>query len=442
MADYERTPELEAAPDLANRSSDMVNRRRFQLLLLFGTLTSLVSFLDRSALNILAEPIKRDLGFSDTQLGLLTGFAFALFYSAVGLPIARYVDRPTTHRPTVVAMCIACWSVATALSGAVASYTQLFMARVVVAIGESGSGPAIITTINHYASPRTRSRAFAIYGLGVPAGTLCGLALGGWLVDLVGWRMTFLIIGLPGLLLALLYRLFVHEPRAATPQSGNAAPRPSIAENFTVILRAPALRWLTVAAAAGGIFVLGMPAWSGVFLIRIHGLSPTHAGLMLGLIMGIGGCLGTFAGGMLADRLAVSAPGRALLVPSIGLALALPAAAIAFASPSWTVFALFYFVAVFCTSTYFGPWINIIQLLTAENQRASVTVIQVMIANLVGAGLGPFLIGFGSDLLKPGLGVESLRWMMVGLQLLAIIPAYAYWRAGRLASATLAAPRV
>ena len=437
MADYE----LDRGTDIVTRAPDIaddINQRRFRLLLLFGTMTSLVSFLDRSALNILAEPIKRDLGFSDTQLGLLTGFAFALFYSAVGLPIARYVDRPTTHRPTVVAACIAWWSLATALSGAVASYAQLFLARVVVAIGESGSGPAIITTINHYASPATRSRAFAIYGLGVPAGTLCGLALAGWLVDLVGWRLTFLIIGLPGLLLALLYRLLIHEPRTAMMQPATALPRPGIVENFATILRTPALRWLSVAAATGGIFVLGMPAWSGVFLIRIHGLSPTHAGLMLGVIMGVGGCLGTFTGGLLADRLALRDPGRALLVPTFGLLIALPAAAAAFASPSWIVFALLYFIAIFCTSAYFGPWINMIQLLTAENQRASATVIQVMIANLVGAGLGPFLIGMGSDLLRPELGADSLRWMMVGMQLLAIIPVYAYWRAGRLASAALA----
>lgn len=412
-------------------------QRRFRALIVLGLLTATVNILDRSVLNIVAEPVKRAFGLSDTQLGLLTGFAFALFYSLAGLPIARYVDRPSTHRPTVVAICVALWSALTMLCGAVTSYGQLLLARMLVAVGESGSGPALVTLIDDTAPRAARARAFAVYGLGVPLGTLLGLMLGGLLVDRVGWRLTFVFVGAPGLLLALCTRFFIHEPRASAPVPADAVAHPGLTDNFLSIARTPALFWLIAAASIGGLVVLGLPSWTGVYLIRTLGLSATHAGTMLGLILGIGGALGTFFGGALADRLARRDPGRALLVPALGLLIGIPAAIAAFSSDDWRVFTAWYSITVIGAAVYIGPLFSLLQLLVKENYRATTTAIFMMLLNLVGAGLGPLLVGLGSDALQPMMEIHSLRWALVGGHVAAIIPALCYLRAMRLTGQAL-----
>ncbi len=409
-------------------------QKQFRTLMILGVMISTVSIVDRSVLNILAEPIKNDLGFSDTQLGLLTGFAFSLFYSAVGIPIARYVDRPKTDRPLLIAICVAGWSAATALSGAVVSYVQLLIARGMVAVGESGTGPAVMTLIDHYVRPEKRSRAFALYGLGIPLGTLIGLMLGGFLVDLVGWRWSFVIVGAPGIVLALFIYLFMSEPRRTDDNPDEKqADQPSLVENVRVIWKTPALMWLAAATALMGFFVLGLPSWMGVYLIRILDMTPTHAGLLLGLTLGIGGGLGTYFGGVLADRLSASDPGRALLVPAVGLLLGVPSALIAFLSSDWRVFAGVYWIAVIGSAVYFGPLFSMIQLLVKKNYRATTMVVMMLAANLIGAGLGPFLIGLGSDILNSRYGENSLRIALIIGQLTAVLPAFCYYKARVLA---------
>lgn len=421
----------------SERSADPDAQRRFRTLIILGLLTATINILDRSVLNIVAEPVKRAFGLSDTQLGLLTGFAFALFYSLAGLPIARYLDRPTTHRPTVIAICIALWSALTMYCGAVTSYSQLLVARMLVAVGESGSGPALVTLIDDTAPRAARARAFAIYGLGVPLGTLLGLMLGGLLVDLVGWRLTFVLIGAPGLLLALCARIFIHEPRAVSPTPVDVVGHPGISDNFLSIVRTPALLWLISAASIGGLVVLGLPSWTGVYLIRVMGLSATYAGMMLGLILGVGGALGTIFGGILADRLGRSDPGKALLVPAFGLLIGIPAAAVAFCSTDWQIFAACYIVTVIGAAVYIGPLFSLLQLLVKENQRATTIAIFMMLLNLIGAGVGPLLVGLGSDALQPSFGTQSLRWALIGGHCAAIVPAFFYLKAMRLTGLAL-----
>lgn len=414
--------------------------RHLRMVLLLGCLAAIIAFIDRSVINIVAEAIKHDLGFSDTQLGLLTGFAFSFFYSVMGLPIARLVDRPTTSRPTVIAVCIALWSAMTAISGAAQSYAQLVVARMLVAIGEAGSGPALLTLINHYSRPETRSRAFALYGLGVPFGTLLGLMLGGFLLDHVGWRMTFVIVGAPGILFALGLWLLLPEPRRSEGVAARtgAPPQPSVLENFRIIRRSPSLFWTTVAAALGGILVLGLPSWTGVYLIRVLHLSPTHAGLILGLTLGLAGGLGTFAGGWLADRLSRDDPGRALIVPGLGMLVGIPAALVAFLSDDWRLFTAFYTVTAFGVAAYLGPLFSSLQRLADESHRASTTSIVVIFANLIGAGLGPFIVGAISDLLSPSFGAHSLRTVLIGAYIVGLLPVWCYFRAAKCASRSLA----
>lgn len=414
-------------------------RAQFRTMMILATLGGTVSFIDRSVLNILAEPIKRDLGFSDTQLGLLTGFAFALFFSVMGLPIARYVDRPTADRPRVIAICLALWSAMTVISGAVVNYGQLLVARVLLAVGESGGGPAIMTLIDHYVPRDQRSRYFGIYGLGVPTGTLLGLALGGWLVDLVGWRLTFVIVGSPGLLLALCFWLFLHEPRRDAPRpTAIESDHPRLRDNIAVVLHTPALLWLIAAVSFGGLFSVGLPSWSGVYMIRVLGLTPTHAGLVLGLIMGIGGGLGTFFGGVIADRLSTRDPGRAMLVPCFGLLIGVPASMIAFQANDWRIFAGFYWVTVLGGGVYFGPVYALAQRMVKQRYRATTVVIIIMVANLIGAGVGPLLVGVASDLMHAQSGGDGLRYAMIAAHLVALLPALLYLRTRFLAAAAVA----
>ncbi|MGK2911812.1 MAG: spinster family MFS transporter [Sphingobium sp.] len=422
-----------------DRTAADLTARRFRILLVLAVLVTMFNILDRQVLNILAEPIKKDLNLSDTELGLLTGFSFATFYSLAGLPIARYIDRPRSNRPAVIALCLGLWSAMTMVCGMATSFIQLAVGRMLVAVGESGGGPAVITLINHYVSSANRSRAFGIYSLGIPLGSLVGLMFGGWLADNVGWRAAFLIVGAPGILLALVVWLVLHEPRRVNVDAAAAAVgHPSLAENFLVIIRSPALLCLTAAVALGGLVVSGLPSWTGIYLIRILKLSPTEAGTILGLIMG-SGAVGTYFGGVLADRLARLNHGRALLVPFYGLLAGVPAAVIAFLTDDWHIFVAFYWIVVVGAVAYLGPFFSVVQLLVDERHRATTIVIIMMLFNLVGVGLGSLLIGLCSDLLNPHLGDDALRWVLIGGHLLGLVPAFFYLKAKSLACAAIAA---
>jgi MFS family permease len=205
-----------------------------------------------------------------------------------------------------------------------------------------------------------------------------------------------------------------------------------VAENFLIMWRLPGLRWLTIAASLQGLFGLGLGSWNGVFLIRVLELSPTRAGLILGLMAGIAGGFGTYLGGAIADRLSLNQPGRALLVPAFGLLIGIPAALMALLSHDWRFFAGFYWVTTLGAAAYIGPLFSLLQLHVPTSYRATTTVIVFMLLNLIGGGLGAFLIGWASDLLRPHYGIESLRWVMIAAQLTAVVPACFYLRASQM----------
>ena len=416
--------------------------RRLAPLLGLAVLTSVFNIVDRSLINILAESIKNDLVLSDTQLGLLTGSAFALFYAVVGLPIARYVDRPGSDRPLVVALCISVWSVMTMLSGAAGSFLQLVAARVFVATGESGSGPALFTLINQSVPPHMRARALGIYGIGPPIGTLIGLVLGGWLVDLVGWRTTFFIVGAPGLLLAFVIKVVLPEPRrtqAGTVAPPAPAPRLGLLQTVRVMIAVPEFVLLAAAFATSGVLLLGMPAFTGVYLIRVLGLKAAQAGLILGLSMGFGGIAGALCGGVLGDSFGRRRPGLSVLSPGIGLLISIPAALVAFGTDDWRVFAGVFWLQAFGLNFYLGPAVTRIQAVVPETCGAMSTFSAFMLMNLVGAGLGPLVIGLGSDLLRPEYGAAGLRWMLIASSVFAVVPATLYSAASRRPALSMAA---
>ena len=402
-------------------------RLGYRTVVTLATVTAAINVLDRSLINILAEAIKRDLAISDTQLGLLTGFFFALFYMLAGLPIARFVDRQSANRPVVVSICIAVWSVMTMASGLAVSFVQMVLARLLVAIGESGSGPALFSLIQHAVPKEKRTHAFGIYGMGPPAGNLLGLMVGGFLIDLVGWRTTFAIIGLPGLVVGLAIFLLMPEPRrAAAPATMAPQADSNLADILRILMKSPTYMWLLAAFATEGIILLVMPTFTGVYLIRVLGFSATQAGLILGVSLGGGGAIGAYWGGLVGTWLGRNDPAKSVLAPAIGLIIGIPFAIVAYTTDSWLMFACTFWMQAFGATFYLGPCVARAQSILPPSCHATATFILFTAMQLVGAGLGPLIIGLGSDYLTPALGVLGLRRMLVCLSMSALVPAFLY----------------
>jgi predicted MFS family arabinose efflux permease len=268
-----------------------------------------LSFLDRQVIVILAEGIKKDLGLSDTQVGLMAGLAFALLYTLLGLPLARLADHPRTNRVGLIALCVGAWSLMTALCGLANNFTQLLLARVGVGIGEAGGTPAAHALIGEMVEPAKRSSALAIYGMGIPLGSLLGLVLGGFLADKIGWRATFLTLGAPGVLVALLLVLTVKDPRRTGVQSVQAAPAAEpLKTTLGLLLASPAFVLLLAAATVVSFLGYGKGVWTAAFYMRSHHLSAGQVGLWLGLSSGLAGVFGTWLGGALAERFGRRSP--------------------------------------------------------------------------------------------------------------------------------------
>ncbi|MEQ9449393.1 MAG: MFS transporter [Rhodospirillaceae bacterium] len=262
----------------------------------------LSNYLDRQILAILLEPIKLDLGLSDAQLGFLSGIAFAIFFATLGIPIAMWADR--TSRRNVVVVALAAWSGMTMLCGFAVNFWQLVLARIGVAVGEAGGAPPAHSMISDLYAPHERATAMAVYSLGAPFGIFCGFLIGGWVNVENGWRAAFFVVGAPGLLLALVIRFTLREPRrGAADGLQDTAPAPPLAEVLRFIWGQRSLVHMLAAATLTALAGYGAIIWQPVFLIRSFGLETDEVGLALALIIGIGGSIGTYFGGLMADRL-------------------------------------------------------------------------------------------------------------------------------------------
>lgn len=390
------------------------------------------NFIDRQIVNILAEPIARDLGLSDTQIGLMTGLAFALFYTVLGIPIARFADRPTTHRPRLIAVALAVWSAMTALCGLAQNFWQLLIARIGVGVGEAGCTPPAHSLISDMVPPGKRASALAFYSLGIPIGTLLGMIIGGTLADLVGWREAFVIVGLPGLALALLVWFALRDPRRADAAAILAAQnQPSalpLGEAVTEVMRSRAFVLLLAAGSAASFLAYGKTTWTTIFFQRTHDLTPGQVGLWFGLLGGLGGILGTWAGGYLADRLGARNRRHVLTAPAIGMAIAVPLAIAAYHAPSWPLALALLLVPTVFNSLYYGPTYSAAQGLVPLRARAIAAAVLLFFQNLIGLGLGPLFFGMLSDWLQPAYGAESVRYVLYGAAVLGLVPAFFFWR--------------
>ena len=363
--------------------------------------------MDRYVLVILLEPIKNDLHLCDANLGLLSGFAFAAIYSLTGIPIARWADRGV--RRSLIAIGLSFWSLMTMASGLARGFGTLLAARVGVAVGESTCSPAASSLIADYFPPTRRATAFALYGLGISVGMGLGLILGGWLNELHGWRVAFLVVGCPGLLLALLVRTTIREPE----RGGGAGVEVDTASySMSQAVRAILSRKSFLAYAFGlGLFSFSGNAfetWTPVYLVRSLHMGTGATGTLTGLVEGVGGVIGTLGAGLLADRLGRADERWYLWLPATTSALMIPCMW-GFLHSHDSVMFLFYFVTLICSNSYMAPMVAITQRVMPLRMRAFSTALLYLVLNLIGPGAGPWVAGILSDVFASSYGVEAVR---------------------------------
>lgn len=388
------------------------------------------NFLDRQIVNILAEPISRDLGLSDTQIGLMTGIAFAAFYTFLGIPIARYADRPKTNRVGLISVSLIIWSGMTALCGMAQNFAQLLLARIGVGVGEAGCTPAAHSLIADLAPPEKRASAISFYSLGIPIGSLLGMLIGGLVADAYGWRAAFLIAGLPGIMLAAVVFFVLRDPRMSA-QLKAAEPKPAIStvEAFREIVASRAFIMLAIGGAMAAFLSYGKATWTTIFFQRTHELSPGEVGFWFGIGGGIAGIIGTWAGGWFADKYGKENRRHVLTAPAIGMLIAIPIAISAYWVENWWYALILIMTPTFLNSMYVGPAYSCAQGLVPLRARAMASAVLLFAQNLIGLGLGPLFFGMLSDGIKPMAGDESVRWVLYGAAMLGVIPSFFFWRA-------------
>jgi predicted MFS family arabinose efflux permease len=392
---------------------------------------SVLNFVDRQILAILLEPIREEFGLSDTQLGFLTGFSFALFYAIMGIPLARLADR--SSRRNLIAGVITLWSAMTALCGAAVGYFSLLAARVGVGIGEAGSFPAGSSLISDYFEPAKRATALGIQSVGVYIGILLGFLLGGWINEFFGWRMAFVVVGLPGVLFALAFRLTVREPARGAMEGVSDDDSPGLKETIRYLWSKRAYRHLPFAAGFYAFVAYGSMTWVPSFFMRSYGMSGAEIGTWLALTVGIAGGAGCYAGGVLSDRLAAAGDKRWYAwVPAASVMLSIPFVLGMYLVRDPYVALVISIGAWFLGNSWLGPLITTIHGVTTPRTRALAVAIMMFINNLLGIGLGPQVVGILSDQFRGTFGVESLRYALISSLLVAsVLSAYHFLAAAR-----------
>lgn len=398
---------------------DSARARYYALGLL--TIVYAFNFIDRQLLAILQESIKLDLGLSDSQLGLLSGFAFALFYVTAGIPIARWADH--SNRRNIVAAAVFTWSFMTAISGAVQNYTQLLLARIGVGIGEAGGSPPSHSIISDIFPAEKRASALGFYSTGVNIGILFGFLLGGWINEYFGWRVAFVVVGLPGILLAIIVRFTLAEPIRGMSEKKVVDPdNTSFLGVLALLWSRRSFRHMALAGALNAFVGYGTASWSASFIIRSYGMNTGELGTWLAMISGVCGAIGVFCGGLIADKLGPRDKRWYMWVPTIAGLISIPFITMTYLvnGPYWAL--MMSVIPGLLSNVYLGNTIAMTHGLVGLRMRALASAVLFLILNLIGLGMGPLLIGMLSDYLQPTLGEHSLRQAMLYL-----LPAVMTW---------------
>lgn len=415
-------PRIGAVPDATAASLT----RRYYALALLTTIYAL-NFLDRTIFNVLIEPIKKEFTLSDTTMGLIAGFGFVLFYSLLGIPIARLADR--MNRRNIVAMAFAFWSAMTAFCGMAQSVTTLTLARIGVGIGESAGTPASQSIIADLFDKNERPRALGIYAVGTYLGVFLGYFLGGWVNQHYGWRAAFLVAGLPGLALALILRLTVSEPpriQTTAEKQARDALSPTLAflasqKSFILVLIGFCLTTYTNYATS---------AWIPPFLARVHHLSSVEIGTYAGTFKGLAGMVGTLAGGLVVARIARNDDRWKLWAPAITSGLAGPVFALCLLTDNFAVMVASLAAMSFLVGFHLGPIFAIAQTVARPSMRALASAIILLTATCFGQGTGPLGVGMANDVLTHTYGAQAVRYSLLSASVTTMLGALLFvWAA-------------
>lgn len=379
------------------RSALPLNPTRARIALGVLSLTYLVSYMDRTVLAVLQEPIKAEFGLSDWQLGLLGGPAFAILYSLMGVPIARLAER--FDRGRLIAICVFFWSLMTGFCGLAQTYWHLLIARAGVSIGEAGGNPAAHSLIADLFPAETRARAVSFYTIGVPLGAFLGATVGGLLTQWYDWRTTFLILGAAGAVLVVIVLVLippvVRGRFDATPLDD--APPPSAMHVLRVLGKNRAFVHLAIGSALVVLVGYAMPAFLVSFMMRVHGLTVAEAGLVAGIVSGVGGLSGTLLAGWIADRLGPVDRRWYGWMSAVAMLIAFPCTVFGLLAGNVVVVTIFLTLGMALMFTYIPPTFAQIHAMVNARMRATAVSVFYLVINIVGMGLGPPLVGWLSD---------------------------------------------
>ena len=389
-----------------------------------GVLTTVYSFnfIDRQLLVILQESIKAEMGLSDTQLGLLSGFSFAIFYVSFGIPLAKLAD--TWIRRDVIAISLTIWSSMTAVSGFAQNFIHLLLARIGVAIGEAGGSPPAHAMVSDIFNQEQRATALAIYSTGINIGILFGFLLGGWINEFYGWRTAFLVVGLPGIALAIFLKLAVAEPdRGMAEEKIDDGSAPKLKETLKHLWSRKSFRHPSIACGIHAFVSYGAGNFLPSLFLRLHDIETGELGTWLALSSVAGG-VGTFMGGYLSDKLGKQDPRWYQWVPAITTLIYLPFTLFIYLTDQTYLALMTTFITGMLFNAYLAPNLAITHSLVGLRMRAMSSAILFFILNFIGLGFGPMVIGFVSDMINPTYGIESIRYA-----LLIVIPISTVWSA-------------
>jgi len=415
-------------------TSAELRQRQVGLFALF--LVSAFNYIDRTILSILQIPIKNELGLSDGQLGALTGFAFALFYATLSLPIARLADRYS--RRWLIVVCLTLWSAMTVMCGFAVGFISLAFFRIGVAIGEAGGVPASVSLIADYYPPERRASAVSTWGLALPVGLLFGFSATGWLAEAVGWRSTFMIVGGIGVVLAPIVFFLIVEPQRgrfeSTPQSMEAPP--PLQQSLLLLWRNKPFRFMILGGMLHSFSLNAMINWNAPFYSRTHGLSLSEVATLMALLVGLAGAIGVYLSGVLADRLGMRDPRWRVWVIAVSVGATVPFAFAQYLIPSTTGSIAAAVLTSVLMMAYYGPLVAGIQSVTPTNMCALGQAVLLLTFSLFGLGLGPWLTGMLSDALGATYGTDGLRYALTaasipsGISAMVLVYAARFFAAG------------
>jgi MFS family permease len=399
----------------------------------FLALVYTLNFLDRQIISILAEPIRKDLNLTDTQLGMLGGIAFALFYTTFGLPVAWLADR--ARRVWIISAACALWSLFTVLCGTATNFVQLALYRMGVGVGEAGGSPPSYSLISDYFPPEKRGTGLAIYSLGVPVGSMLGAFAAGRIADAYGWQTAFFALGVPGVVLAVAMLFVVKEPKRGgldpivDGKDHEAAPPlfsaiSAFFSNRTLVLTA-------LSSAMSAFVGYAALSWNPPFLMRVKGMTLTQVADFYAIVLGVTGIIGTFAAGWLVDRLSRRDRRWFAWVPAIAFTITIPFWVLMIWAPTWQLALLFMAVPALLNNMYLAPALTVVQNAVPPGQRTISGAVLLFVLNIIGLGVGPIYVGRISDAAKPEYGDQSLAVGFAWLLPIVVLTIVAHLAAAR-----------